>query len=311
MGTFVQDLVSLTEKFKVLAGIRYTFQKTPRTITYNEETGLTTLSNNSLGKSKIENAFSPKFALIYQPIKSMSAYVSYANNFTSNSGTDVNLAALDPSTIDQFEAGVKNDLWNGKVSVNLTWYKIKNDKFAQMALFKADGVTPNADATIKEFSGSTASEGFEIDLTGRLAKGLNFLAGYSYNYFRYTKTIAGGITEGERIIGTTPHTANGTLFYTFNSGSVKGLKLGASGFYTGKRNSGYNTVKAPSVARGLPIMVSDFTTFDLSAGYTYKKVSLLAKVSNITDELNYFVHENYSVNPIAPRMFVTTVGYRF
>ncbi len=180
-----------------------------------------------------------------------------------------------------------------------------------MALFKADGVTPNADATIKEFSGSTISDGFEIDLSGRLAKGLNFLAGYSYNYFRYTKTIAGGVKEGERLVGTTPHTANGTLFYTFNSGNLKGLKLGASGYYTGERTGGYNTVKAPSVARGIPIYLSDFTTFDLSAGYSFKKLSLLAKVSNITDELNYYVHENYSVNPIAPRMFVTTAAYRF
>lgn len=311
MGAFVQDLVSLTEKFKVLAGLRYTFQKIPRTITYNEETGLTTLSNNSLGRSKTENAFSPKFALIYQPVKSSSLYLSYANNFTTNTGTDVNLAPLDPSIIDQYEAGVKNDLWNGKVSLNLTWYKIKNDNFAQMALFKADGVTPNADATIKEFSGSTISDGFEIDLSGRLAKGLNFLAGYSYNYFRYTKTIAGGVKEGERLVGTTPHTANGTLFYTFNSGNLKGLKLGASGYYTGERTGGYNTVKAPSVARGIPIYLSDFITFDLSAGYSFKNLSLLAKVSNITDELNYYVHENYSVNPIAPRMFVTTAAYKF
>ena len=46
-------------------------------------------------------------------------------------------------------------------------------------------------------------------------------------------------------------------------------------------------------------------------GYTYKKVSIMGKVSNLTNELNYYVHENYSVNPIPPRMFTTTVSYKF
>ncbi|RYE36668.1 MAG: TonB-dependent siderophore receptor [Sphingobacteriaceae bacterium] len=324
MGGFAQDLISFTDKLKLLAGIRYSFQKTPRTITYNNETNVTTLSNNSLGRSKVESAFSPKVGFIYQPLKTTSVYVSYANNFTSNTGTDVNFAPLTPSIIDQYEAGVKNDFWNGKLSVNVTVYKILNDKFAQTALYRADGVTPNTDATIKEFSGSTASDGVEVDITGKLAKGLNFLAGYSYNYFRYTKTLpitrttnangvvttTSGIVEGERIIGSTPHTANGTLFYTFSSGPVNGLKLGASAFYTGKRNMGFNTLKAGN-GRGVPILVSDFTTFDLSAGYTYRKLSLITKLSNITNELNYFVHENYSVNPIAPRMVIATLSYKF
>jgi len=49
----------------------------------------------------------------------------------------------------------------------------------------------------------------------------------------------------------------------------------------------------------------------LTAGYTYKKVSLIAKVSNLTNTLNYYVHENYSVNPIPPTQFVMTASYRF
>jgi iron complex outermembrane receptor protein len=57
--------------------------------------------------------------------------------------------------------------------------------------------------------------------------------------------------------------------------------------------------------------LSAFTTFDLTAGYNWRKLSLLAKMSNITNELNYFAHENYSINPIAPRMFSATLAYKF
>ena len=177
-----------------------------------------------------------------------------------------------------------------------------------MALFKADG-SANVDATIKEFTGKTRSEGVELDLTGTILPGLNFLAGYSYNFYRYVSTLPTGIVEGQRVIGTTKNKANATIFYTFQDGAVKGLKLGTTVLYTGTRNGGYAETKTQTASRLIPL--TPFTTIDFSAGYAWKKLSILAKLSNITNELNYFVHENYSVNPIAPRQFVTTVSYKF
>ena len=305
MGTFVQDLVEVTEQFKVLAGIRWTYQKTPATT-------ITNVPNQSVGKGaaaeKIDKAFSPKVGLIFEPIKTTSFYVSYANNFITNTGRDIFDAPMGPSIINQYEAGIKNDFLDGRLTANVTWYKILNDRFAQQAILKADG-TPNADATVKEFSGKSASDGLEIDVSGSLTKGLSFLAGYSYNYMRYTATKdSSGIVEGERLVGTTKNTANGTLFYTVGSGAMKGLKLGASAFYTGDRNGGRNTNKAGTTSGIIPI--KGFTTVDISAGYNWKKLSLLGKISNLTNELNYYVHENYSVNPIPPRQFVTTLAYK-
>ena len=144
------------------------------------------------------------------------------------------------------------------------------------------------------------------------------MAGYSYNFIRYTNTLdkttigtttIGGAVEGQRLVGTTKNTANGTLFYTFQNGGIKGLKLGASVYYTGKRNGGYNDSKTGAASRLIPL--SAFTTFDFSAGYSWRKLSVLAKVSNLSDEINYYAHENYSINPIAPRQFMTTLSYRF
>jgi len=299
MGGFAQDLIAVTEQFKVLAGVRWTFQKTPTTAITNVVTGA---ESSGTAVDKIDKAFSPKFGLVYQPLKTTSVYVSYANNFTSNTGIDIATdAPMAPSIIDQYEAGVKNDFLQGRLSANVTVYRIKNSNLAQAAL---------ADPTKREFSGATASDGVEVDLSGTIIKGLNFLAGYSYNYYRYTSTLdKTGIIEGERVVGSTKNTANGTLFYTFQDGSLKGLKLGATAIYTGDRLGGRNQTKAGTSTGIIPLKA--FTTLDFSAGYSWRKISLLAKVSNITNELNYFVHENYSVNPIAPRQFVTTLSYKF
>lgn len=327
-GGFVQDLINLTDKFKVLAGVRWTFQETPVTTITTLATQTETKGTTAL---KIDKAFSPKFGLIYQPFKTTSLYASYANNFTSNSGIDIATnAPMGPSIIDQYEAGIKNDFLEGRLSVNVTAYSIRNDRFAQQALINANG-NQNADANLKEFTGKTQSDGVEVDITATLVEGLNFIAGYSYNYMRYTNTLpltnivtpdptptdptrtktttVSGIVEGERLVGTTKNTANASLFYTVQNGGLKGLKLGASAFYTGDRNGGRNTNKAGTSTGIIPIKA--FTTVDVSAGYAFGKFSILGKLSNITNELNYFVHENYSVNPIPPRQFMTTLAYKF
>src|SRR5690606_2036860 len=123
-GAFIQDLIALTEQIKVLAGVRYTYQHTPLGEKYTYATG----TEEDTGTKYDDRAWSPKFALIYQPIKSTSIYGSYTNNFISNAASlDVNDQPLGPSIVDHYEAGLKNDFFNGRLSANLTWYKIINN----------------------------------------------------------------------------------------------------------------------------------------------------------------------------------------
>lgn len=139
------------------------------------------------------------------------------------------------------------------------------------------------------------------------------MAGYSYNFIRYTRTpdTRGSFIEGERLINNPASTANGSLFYTFNNGAVKGLKLGAAAFFTGTRFAGFNNTKGQTQTFARNFEVPGFTTVDICAGYSFKKYSIITKVSNLTNTFNYYVHENYSVNPIAPTQFIATVSYKF
>src|SRR4029079_10042593 len=157
-----------------------------------------------------------------------------------------------------------------KLSANVTLYKIINNNLAQTAPFKADG-TQNNNTALKELTGETTSDGIEIDINSQPIKGLNILAGYSYNYMRYTdtKAVKGNYVEGERLVSTPGHTANASAFYTLQKGNIKGLKIGVSGFYTGDRFGGYNnTQQAPPNSKNRLIPVEGFTTVDISAGYS-------------------------------------------
>ena len=307
IGAYVQDLISVSNKIKLLAGIRFSKQMA-------EAASTTYLAKDSinLGASKNDQAFSPRVGIVYQPFLNTAIFASYSNSFSVNSGTDVYGNALAPSIIDQYELGIKNNFIDGALAVNITAYRITNNNLAQTALFAADGVTPNNNTAFKELTGQTTSDGIELDVTGHPAKGLDIIAGYSYNNMRYTKTpdSKGSYVEGERLVGTPAHTGNGSVFYSFNN-KLKGLKIGASAFYTGNRYGGWNNTKGQAQDYSRLIAVGGFTTVDISAGYTYKDISLLAKVSNIGNVYNYYVHENYSINPIPPRQFIATLGYRF
>jgi len=113
------------------------------------------------------------------------------------------------------------------------------------------------------------------------------------------------------LVNVPKNTFNTSAFYTFYDGGLKGFRAGASVYYLGKRIAGNaNTVgQAQTISR--LVEVPGFTTVDASVGYTYKKLSIIGKVSNITNVLNWNVHENYSINPIAPRQFLTTLAYKF
>jgi len=319
-GVYFQDLISLTEQIKVLAGIRWSWQEAEAT-TYKETLvgGAQTISPEdavgTVAPKKLDNAFSPKIGLVYQPMKDMSLFASYSNSFTPNTGTTVDLQPIEPSIIDQYEVGIKKDFWKGVLSTNVTVYQITNSNLAQTAEFKADG-SLNTDTSIKTLSGGTKSKGVEIDITAKPTEGLSIMAGYSYNDMRYTETsgLNGSNIEGDRLVRTPKNTANLSFFYTLQTGALKGVSVGAIGNYIGDRLGGWNDQYDSTKPDGInhrEFPIDAYTTIDASVGYTWRKFSILCKLSNITNELNYTVHENYSVNPIAPRQFLTSLKYKF
>ncbi len=308
-GAYVQDLISLSDKWKLLAGIRWSCQ-----VARPVDTLIFAANAHTKGlKNKVDKAFSPRLGIVYKPLETTSIFVSYANSFSVNAGTDVYGNALSPSIIDQYEAGVKNDFFKGALSANLTFYRIVNNNLAQTSLFAADGVTPNSNTNLKALTGQTTSDGAELDLGIHPINGLDILAGVSYNYIRYTKTpeAKGNFIEGERLINNPAATGNASVFYTFKESKAKGLKLGTSLFYTGKRFAGYNNTKGQAQTYLRNFDVKGFSTIDVTAGYTFKKITVIAKVSNLTNTYNYYVHENYSINPIPPREVIATVSYKF
>jgi iron complex outermembrane receptor protein len=282
----------------LLAGIRFSYLETFSNVyTYANSTNVET--------ENYSNAYTPRIGLVYQPIKTMSIFASFANSFNPNTGVDVSGKALAPSYINQYEAGIKNDFCKGLISANITAYQIINSNVAQISLENG-----NTNTNIKELAGEITSQGLEVDIMTREWKGVSFIGGYSYNETKYTKTNT--YIVGSKLLYNPNNTANASIHYTFRTIKfLNGLNLGVNGAYTGERAAGRLTrVQVPNDSYK-PIPLKAFMQFDASIGYSRNNISIRLKLSNITNELNYYIHDDNSVNPIAPRQVSATIGFKF
>ncbi|WKS95973.1 TonB-dependent siderophore receptor [Riemerella columbina] len=306
-GFYAQDFIELSKEFKVLAGLRWSYLENKSSIKTDFKTGNTTETAGT-----VDRAFSPKAGLVYTPNKHLTIFGTYTNSFSPNSGRTIYDEALKPSIIDQFEIGMKKDFWDNAVALNLSLYQITNRNAYQTAEFDKNG-NPNSDRYVREFAGKMRSRGVELDITGNPMPNLSLIGGFSYNHSVYTETPDDfGYVENQRLVRTPATTANASVFYTFTKG-IKGLKLGATLYYIGDRIAGWNDTKKTlkdrnNVSRLMEL--DDYTTVALSAGYSWDKFSIQAKVGNLFNTKNYVVHENYSVNPLTPRNFYVTVNYK-
>ncbi len=293
-GVFLQDLLSFNEQWKVLAGLRYSVQESVSDIT-TAATGET-----EFGAKSSDGAFSPRLGIVYQPAKRHSMFLSYSNSFELNTGVDVSGNALPPSTYDQYEIGVKNDMYNGNLSVNVTAYLIDVDNLAQQSL--ANG---NTDRNIKELAGGIRSKGVELDLMATPIKGMRVVAGYSYNQAQYTSSNI--YIVGDYLRYNPRHTANASVHYNL----TPAFKAGFTAAYIGERFAGRNALAAGSSDNRRNIPVDAYTQLDFSASYQLGAFIIRGKIGNLTNAYSFNVHDDNSVNPITPRNFSASLSYKF
>ncbi len=313
MGIYAQDFISLTKQLKVLAGLRWSYVETlTNTVnTFSNSNGDVDKPNTAIS----DRAFSPKAGIVYMPNENLSIFGTYTNSFVQNTGQDIYYQSLKPTTIDQYEVGVKKNIWNNALAINLTAYQIVYNNYYQTAPFLANGAA-NSDSFYKEFAGKMRSRGVELDITGNPVAGLSIIGGFSYNHSVYTETPDNfGYVENQRLVRTPATTANASVFYTLQN-FAKGLRLGISTYYIGNRIAGWNDTKTGSNSlqqrNGVSRMfdLKDYTTVSLSLGYEWEKFMIQGRVGNLFDVVNYNVHENYSVNPITPRNYYFTLTYK-
>lgn len=335
-GVYLQDFITLFPGFSVMGGLRYNYleNRLISSLDYTKNT-----EDRQKGTQDVYRIWSPKVAVVYEFSPSVSIFGNYTNSFAVNTGftasaqaiasldltqnnqqvgAQINalpLEAIRPSRLDQFEVGLKTNWLQGALAVNLSAYQVTNkDNYQSFWYLDGQGAvqTPAGSVSFKTYAGTVRSRGVELDITGNPTPRLSLIGGFSYNNAVYTDTPEDGFVEGQRLVRTPATTANASVFYAFNQWA-KGLKVGATFYYMADRLAGWNDSKSTLIQRNnisRVLKLEDYSTLALSAAYEWKKFSIQAKINNVLNTPAVVVHENYSVNPIAPRNYYVTLTYK-
>ncbi|MDR3711642.1 MAG: TonB-dependent receptor [Puia sp.] len=238
-----------------------------------------------------QNAVSPKFGLIYQPVKNIvSLFVNYLNGFQNQSGSDFFHHAFKPQQANQWEEGVKLDLFDGKLSSTVSYYDI-----LLKDIVRPDPNPSHQGSSIQD--GTQRSKGFEVELTANPLPGLNLVAGYGYNENVYV-TVDTSL-KGKSPVESPRNSINEWISYKIQRGRLKGLIFGFGMNFVSMMYSyldQYNKVPLPSYA-----------ILRATISYDQPKYSVGLRVNNLASQKYW----NTNGEAQAPRQISGVLSFRF
>jgi iron complex outermembrane receptor protein len=277
LGFYVQDQISVfKEKLQVLAGLRYNY--------YVSGTRYDNNSDKPADYAEVvEKPLTPRLGLVFKPAANMSVYGSYAESYEVNGFDWIDPSIqVAPTYGTQYEVGAKADLFNRRLGVTISAFKIDKENVYNWGY---SDVVPNFDyiAWTEQDGGwytyqakKHSSKGIELDINGKINDNLNILVTGSLIKAEVVNDI---VYEKGNWLSNQPR----QMFslwgnYKFD-GVLKNLNLGYGIFYKGAFYADYTNDPAGKVPSNY--------TMDIALGYTYKQWGIQMNVSNLTNRVSY------------------------
>lgn len=292
-AAYVSDVINLTPALSAMLSLRLDHFRNKGT--YDAKSDITTDVHH-------QTTLSPKFGLMYQVVTDKIAlFGNYMNGFTNKAPTSVGgvTYTFTPEHANQWEAGVKTDLFDGRLVTVLSYYDIRVSNVVR------SGSVPDGDTVKLGYyqDGSNYSKGIEASVIASPLPGLNVVAGYTYNDSKVTKTDEGGDFEGLRPEDAGPkHLANAWISYRLRAGALKGFGLGFGGNYIGE----YATLNRRSTGA---FMLPSYTILNSAVSYDTESFRISLKVDNLTNKEYYSGWS--TINPQKPRSVTANVTFKF
>jgi iron complex outermembrane recepter protein len=256
-GTYVQAEAWIQDRVKLIAGARYT------DISYTYEDAEPYRFDDD------SDQVSPRAGVLFKATPTTSLYASYSTSFEQSLSFDPD-NPQEPTEAEQWEAGVKQEFFNGRLYATGSLFSIVQENIPQ-----PDPNDPNGTIQI----GEATTGGVEFELNGSLTDRLDVIAGYAYLDNEINEATDG--EEGNRLPGTPRHSGNIWFNYQVSEPATRGLSVGAGVFAKGERfTSSQNGNTLPGYA-----------TVDANAqyrfGYAGNDVTVQAGLKNVLDKEYY------------------------
>lgn len=268
---FVQDQIAVTDRLKVLAGVRVE----------HFDQGFTQRVTGT-SSPQTQTAVTPRVGVVYDLTPEVSAYASYARSFRPNRGGDIGGRAFSPEEGQAFEVGTKLDLFDNRLSATAAMFHITREN-----VLTADP----ADSAFSIAAGEVRSRGFDLTLAGNLTPGWRVIGGYAFIDAAVTRDNT--LRPGSRLLNVPQHAGSLLNVYEVQEGKLQGLGLGAGVNVVGSRAG--DTL-------GSGFRLPYYATVDLLAYYKVnERVRVNLNVNNVFDKGHYDrSYSNVWVSPGAP-----------
>ncbi|MBF6640694.1 TonB-dependent siderophore receptor [Flavobacterium sp. J49] len=290
LSAYVSDVFNITNKLSVMASLRADVFKGKTAYWSTDEVSSQT-------------SISPKFGAVYQIIENkVSVFSNYMNGFINVApqqvsdvdGSNPRMKSFDPEQANQYEFGLKTNLYKDIISASISYYNIdvKNRLMTD---------PNNINNAIQ--GGEVNSKGVEVSFTANPMKGFNIIAGYGYNDSEVTKD-----NPGDGYLGLRPEEAgpenlvNLWANYTFLSGDLKGFGFGFGGNYA----SEYKTLNRSNIGT---FELPSYTVLNSALSYNSDKFNITLKVNNLLNEKYYSGWS--TVTPQKLRSLTAGLTYKF
>jgi catecholate siderophore receptor len=272
LSFYGQSQVVLSNQWQAIVGARYEHFDVDF---YNHRT------NEAL--SRTDDLVSPRAALLFKPVESVTLYSSYSVSALPSSGDQfssmtVTTATLEPEKFRNYEIGAK-------------WDVLDRLSFAS-AVYRLDRTNTTApdpnDPTRTVQTGSQRTRGFEFSVTGGVTPEWQIIGGYANQNATVTSRTAAA-PEGARV----PLVPRNTVSLWNRYQATHALGFGLGMIYQDDMFAAIdNAVTLPS-----------FTRFDAAAYYSVSRhLRFQVNLENLFDRQYYgTAHSNDNITPGSPR----------
>ncbi|TCV92093.1 iron complex outermembrane receptor protein [Luteibacter rhizovicinus] len=242
-------------------------------------------------RTQKDNAFSGRLGVNYKTDIGIVPYLAYSHSFKTTVGQTFDGKAFEPTTGDQYEAGVKYQTPNGRTLISAAVYQ----------LTQRNALTVDPDHLFFSLQqGKTRTRGGEIEAHVAVTDNFSMTAAYAYTDAKVVE--ANDASRGKQVALVPKRQASVSADYSLHGGVLDGF-----GFGGGIRYIGEHYGDAPNDWR-----TGGYVLFDASAHYTKDRWTFQVTAANLFDR-NYVTACNSGIWCYYgyPRTMTASIRYRW
>jgi len=274
----LQDQIVFTDKLRGMIGARFE----------HFEQSTDDFTRNATSKQRHDEV-TYRTGLLYQFIPEIGVFANASTSFKPNNGLDAAGKTFKPEEGVGYEAGIKTELFDERLSATLAAFHIEKENVLAL--------DPGTDSS--RAMGKARSQGFDVQFNGQVTDAVRVIGAFAWIDAEVTEGDT-TIPTGSRILGVAKRSGSLLGVYEFQNGALKGSDLGAAFTYVGDRSG----------EAGTRFELPAYHTVDLLAHYkASENVTVGLNLNNLFDE-KYFErsYSNYWVAPGEPRNLTVSLS---